>query len=217
MIRVQNLAYAFPGESRAALRGLDFRIGPGEIFGILGPAGSGKTVLVKILAGLIRDYQGQVSFLDKDYLAWSREFYERIGVSLSEPALFRKLTAEENLSAVARLYRGETEQVGTLLARVGLAASARRRAGLLSPGMRKRLDLARSLLPRPDCLFADEPLAGLDGQEADMVRCMLAGQKKAGRSAVVATSDASWIHGLCDRWITLAAGAMTETRGGKSA
>ena len=217
MIRIRNLSYAFPGETRAALRGLDFRIEAGEIFGILGPAGSGKTVLIRVLAGLIRDYQGEVSFLDKDYPAWSREFYERIGVALSAPALFRKLSAEENLAAAARLYRGDTEPVGALLGRAGLAAFAKQRAGGLLPGMRKRLDLARALMPRPDCLIVDEPLAGLDGQEAALVKNMLAGQKRAGRSVAVATSDASLIHGLCDRWITLAEGAMTEMRIGKNA
>lgn len=212
MIRIRNLSYAFPGETRAALRGLDFRIEGGEIFGILGPAGSGKTVLIRILAGLIRDYQGNVSFLDKDYPAWSREFYERIGVCLTAPALFQKLSAQENLSAVARLYRGDTEPAAVLLAQAGLAAFARQRAGGLLPGMRKRLDLARALLPRPDCLIADEPLAGLDGQEAALVKNM-----RAGRSVAVATSDASLIHGLCDRWITLADGGMTEMRLGKNA
>jgi fluoroquinolone transport system ATP-binding protein len=217
MLRIRNLSYAYPGATRPALRGLDFHIESGEIFGILGPAGSGKTTLIRVLAGLIRDYQGDVSFLDQDYLAWSREFYERIGVSLSAPALFQKLSAEENLSAVARLYRGGTGPVAELLGQAGLTACAKRRAGDLPPGMRKRLDLARALLPRPACLFADEPLAGLDGEEAALVKNMLAGQKRAGRSVAVATSDASLIHGLCDRWITLAAGEMTEMRIGKNA
>jgi fluoroquinolone transport system ATP-binding protein len=217
MIRIRNLSYAFPGGSRAALRGLDFRIESGEIFGILGPSGSGKTVLIRILAGLIRDYQGEVSFRDKEYGAWSREFYERIGVSLRAPAVFRKLSAEENLSAVARLYRGDTQPVGELLRQAGLVSVAKRRAVGLAPGMRKRLDLARALAHRPDCLIADEPLAGLNEEEAALVKDMLAGQKRAGRSVVLASSDASLIHGLCDRWIVLAEGAMTEMRSGKDA
>ena len=217
MIRIRDLAYTFPGGTRAALRGLDFHIEPGEIFGILGPAGAGKTVLIRVLAGLIRDYRGAVSFLGKDYAAWSREFYERIGVSLGTPALFRNLSAQENLSAVARLYRGDTEPVQALLGQAGLAAVARKRAGGLPPGMRKRLDLARALLPRPDCLLADEPLAGLDGQEAILVKNLLTGRKRAGRSVVVATSDASLIEGLCDRWMALAEGAMTDMRSGRNA
>lgn len=217
MIRIRNLSYAFPGAERPALRSLDFRIETGEIFGILGPAGSGKTVLIRILAGLIRDYQGEVSFQGKDYRHWSRDFYERIGICLGAPALFHRLSAEENLSAMARLYRGDTEPVPLLLVQAGLAGAGKRRAGGLPPGMRKRLDLARALLARPHCLIADEPLAGLDGQEAALVKNMLAGQKRAGRSVAVATSDASLIHGLCDRWITLADGAMTDMRLGKNA
>lgn len=215
MIRIQDLSFTFPGQSLPVLRGLDFRVGPGEIFGILGPSGSGKTVLIRILAGLIREYQGVVSFKDKDYLAWSREFYERVGVSLAEPALFRKLTVEENLAAVARLYRGGTEPVGEMLDRAGLAGYAKSRAGGLAAGLRKRLDLARALLPMPDCLLTDDPLKGLDGEEGVVAKDMLARQKRAGRAAVVASSDPALIQGLCDRWIALPEGAMTEVRGGK--
>ncbi len=101
MIRIRDLSFSFPGRSRPILRDLEFRIGPGESFGILGPSGSGKTVLMRILAGTLRDYQGAVLFKEKDYLSWNREFYERVGVSLAAPALFRKLTVEENLAAVA--------------------------------------------------------------------------------------------------------------------
>jgi fluoroquinolone transport system ATP-binding protein len=217
MLRIRDLTYAFPGGPRPVLRGLDFEVGPGEIFGILGPAGSGKTTLIRILAGLIRAYRGEVSFLGKDYQAWSRDFYERIGVSLSAPALFRQLSAEENLSASARLYRVETVPPGELLSLAGLAGFAKRRAGGLPPGARKLLDLARASSHRPDCLIADEPLSGLDGQEAALAANMLAGQKRAGRSVVMATSDASLVHGLCDRWITLADGAMAGMRVGKNA
>lgn len=211
MIRVRGLAYHYPGGSRPALQGLDFEVGPAEIFGILGPAGSGKTTLVRILAGLIRAYRGEVSFLGKDYPAWSRDFYERVGVSLAKPALFPKLSAEENLSALARLYRAEARPASGPLGPAGLADCAKRRAGGLPPGARKRLDLARALAHRPDCLIADEPLSGLDGQEAEIAKNMLAGQKRAGRSVVMAASDASLIHGLCDRWINLADGAMAGT------
>jgi fluoroquinolone transport system ATP-binding protein len=217
MLRIRDLTYAFPGVARPALRGLDFQVGPGEIFGILGPAGSGKTTLIRILAGLIRAYRGEVSFLGKDYLAWGRDFYERIGVSLGAPALFLRLSAEENLSALARLYRADIGPAGELLGLAGLADFAKRPAGRLPPGARRRLDLARALAHRPECLFADEPLSGLDAQEAALAVGMLAGQKRAGRSVVMASSDASSLQGLCDRWINLADGAMAGVGGGKNA
>ncbi len=81
--------------------------------------------------------------------------------------------------------------------------------------MRKRLDLARALLPKPEYLLADEPLAGLDGEEAVVAKEMLARQKRAGRAVVAASSDPALIQGLCDRWIVLDEGAMREERGGK--
>jgi ABC-type multidrug transport system ATPase subunit len=217
MIRVRGLGFTYPGGSRPALQGLDLDVGPGEIFGILGPTGSGKTTLVRILAGILRAYRGEVSFLGKDYPAWSRDFYERIGVSLAAPALFASLSAGENLTASARLYRAGTRSAGELLGLAGLADHAKRRAGTLAAGARKRLDLARALAHRPDCLIADEPLSGLDGQEAGLARNMLMGQKRSGASVVMAASDASLIHGLCDRWIDLADGPGTATRIGKDA
>ncbi len=189
---------------------LDVR--PGEIFGVMGPTGSGKTTLLRILAGRIRGYSGSVSFLERDYRDWSRDFYESVSASLDAPALFNSMSARENLSAFARLYKGSAETIPALLEKCGLASEADRLAGTLSPGSRKRLDLARSLMTRPACLIVDEPLADLEGAEASLVMNLLTGHKRAGRSVVLATSDASLIHGLCDRWVSLAEGAMTGMR-----
>jgi fluoroquinolone transport system ATP-binding protein len=213
VLQVRALAYAYPGSPRLALQGVDFSVSKGEIFGIMGPAGAGKSTLLRILAGRIRDYTGSVSFLGKDYLAWSRDFYESIGASLDVTAVFRKLSVRENLSAYARLYR-EYEPVATLLERAHLIGQADQSPASLTGGMRKRLDVARALLPKPECLFTDEPLAGLEGSEVGQMMGLLNAQKRAGRSIVLATSDASLIHGLCDRWISLAEGRMTGMREG---
>jgi fluoroquinolone transport system ATP-binding protein len=213
VIQVRNLSYAYPSSSRLVLQDIDFTIAQGEIFGIMGPTGAGKSALMGILAGRIRDYTGSVSFQGKDYRNWSRDFYEAVGVSLEPTPIFRKLSVRENLTAYARLYR-DCESVSALLERACLTAQSERRAATLAPGMRKRLDVARALLPKPQCLLTDEPLSGLQGSEVGQMMGLLSTQKRAGRSIVVATSDASLIHGLCDRWISLAEGRMTGMRKG---
>jgi ABC-type multidrug transport system ATPase subunit len=211
VIQVRNLSYAYPSSSRLVLQDIGFTIAKGEIFGIMGPAGAGKSALMGILAGRIRDFNGSVSFHGKDYQKWSRDFYETVGVSLEPTPVFRNLSVRENLTAYARLY-GECESVAALLERACLTAQSEQRAGTLTPGMRKRLDVARALLPKPQYLLTDEPLSGLQGSEVGQMMGLLSAQKRAGRSIVIATSDASLIHGLCDRWISLAEGRMTGMR-----
>jgi fluoroquinolone transport system ATP-binding protein len=86
MITVENLSFIYPKAAEPALRGLSFGIARGEIFGFLGPSGAGKSTTQKILIGLLKDYQGQVSVLGKNLKDWRADYYERIGVSSVAPA-----------------------------------------------------------------------------------------------------------------------------------
>ncbi|MDB5105391.1 MAG: transporter ATP-binding protein [Fibrobacteres bacterium] len=216
MIDVRGLGYAYPGSPHQALRGVDFHVGPGVVFGILGPAGAGKSTLMGILAGSLRDYAGSVRYLDREYPDWNREFYERVGISRERPGLFETLTARTNLASIRRLYRGGKGSVSDLLERIGLSSQADWPARKLDPGMRKRLSLGLALVHDPECLIADEPTAGLDAGEIEIVRRLLLDRKQAGKSVVMATADANLLAGLCDRWIPLRDGrAGTESiRGG---
>jgi fluoroquinolone transport system ATP-binding protein len=219
MLVIRGLEYQYPGAVRPALCGLDLRIRPGEILGIRGPAGSGKSALIHILAGRIRDYSGTIHFQDWDYLEWNRNVFERVGVSLSAPSLFQKLTARENLAAFAPLYRGEKESIPELLERAGLrhladgSKAAKRPARGLTDPERKRLDLARALLHRPECLFADEPMAGLSTAEAEPIRNLLLEHRKSGRAALLTSEGGEALRGICDRWLTLQDGAVAEAAG----
>lgn len=143
MISVQNLGYTYPKAGRPALHGLDFEIGRGEVFGFLGPSGAGKSTTQKILIGLIREYAGTVDFQGKELREWSRDFYERIGVSFEFPNHFLKFTALENLAYFSRLYSGGTEPLPALLEKVGLAKEGRKPVGQFSKGMKNRLSVAR--------------------------------------------------------------------------
>jgi fluoroquinolone transport system ATP-binding protein len=122
MITVENLSFTYPKAAKPALRGLNFQITRGEIFGFLGPSGAGKSTTQKILIGLLKDYQGQVSVFGKDLKTWQADYYERVGVSFEFPNHYLKLTALENLSYFAALYGNVRQEPSRLLERVGLGA-----------------------------------------------------------------------------------------------
>lgn len=217
MIAVRSLAYAYPEAGRPALRGLDFRVERGEIFALLGPGGSGKTTAWKILAGLIREYAGTAAFLDRELRDWSRDFYERIGVSFQAPNHFLKLTALENLAYFGSLYAGKsgpdagldgTESLPGLLEKVGLSQDGHKPVGRFTREMRNRLSLARALLHRPEALFLDEPLAGQDPAHAGSLKALIRAQSRAGRAVFLTTRDADLAEDIGDRVALLSEGRI---------
>jgi fluoroquinolone transport system ATP-binding protein len=109
MLQVKELTFTYPKTAEPALKGLNFSIEAGEIFGFLGPSGAGKSTTQKILIGLLRGYQGEVSVFGKDLKAWQSDYYERVGISFESPTHFLKLTALENLTYFRALYSGETQ------------------------------------------------------------------------------------------------------------
>jgi len=152
--------------ARTALEGVSFEVRPGEAFGFLGPNGAGKSTLFAILAGLLPPRTGEL-FLDGERLdPRSRALRARMGVVFQEPSLDSKLGALENLLLGAALFgvrrREATPRAARLLDAAGLSDRAREPAGRLSGGMRRRLELARALVHRPEVLLLDEPTAGLD-------------------------------------------------------
>lgn len=199
MIRATGLAFAYPHAAVPALRGLDFGVEAGEIFGFLGPSGAGKSTTQKILIGLLDGYQGQVTVFGRPPGAWGSGYYERIGVSFEFPNHYLKLTAAENLATFAALYRGPTRDPVAVLDAVALAADADRRVAQFSKGMKARLSIARSLMHDPELLFWDEPTAGLDPGNARRIKDLARAQKAAGRTIFLTTHDMTLADELCDR------------------
>jgi fluoroquinolone transport system ATP-binding protein len=181
------------------VRGLDFRIAAGEVFGLLGPSGAGKSTTQKILIGLLRGYEGQVTVLGRDLRSWGQDYYERIGVSFELPNHYLKLTALENLRYWRALYAGPTHDPLHVLEQVGLAEDANRRVGQFSKGMRNRLNVARALLHRPALLFLDEPTSGLDPANARRIMTLIRQQQAAGTTIFLTTHNMQVADELCDR------------------
>lgn len=164
IIEVEGLTHKYG--ARTALADLSFVVRRGEIFGLLGPNGGGKTTLFRILSTSIVPTNGSAHLFGLDVVRDRRYIRDKIGVVFQAPSLDRKLTARENLRHQGHLYglRGSRldRRIEDLLARFGLAERGDEIVEKLSGGLRRRLELAKALLHSPELLLLDEPSAGLD-------------------------------------------------------
>lgn len=199
MIDVRGLRYTYSGTDQPALRGLDFSVRAGEVFGFLGPSGAGKSTTQKVLIGLLDDYSGAASVFDREVSEWGRGLYERIGVSAETPNLYRKLTGRENLDLFAALHGGFARDPTDLFERVGLLDAADRRVGTYSKGMQMRLNFIRALVHDPELVFLDEPTAGIDPTNARAVRTVISALQDDGTTVFLTTHDMAVADQLCDR------------------
>ncbi|MFM1838609.1 MAG: hypothetical protein RLZZ327_1483 [Actinomycetota bacterium] len=149
-----------------AVDGIDLTVNQGEIFGFLGPNGAGKSTAVRMLTTLLRPTSGTARVAGFDVVKQADEVRRNIGVALQDAAIDPLMTGNELLELQAVLYgiasNKMKERASELLERVGLTAAADRRVSTYSGGMRRRLDLALSLIHQPAVLFLDEPTTGLD-------------------------------------------------------
>ncbi|MDP9464947.1 MAG: ATP-binding cassette domain-containing protein [Actinomycetota bacterium] len=149
-----------------AVDGIDLEVQQGEIFGFLGPNGAGKSTAIRMLTTLLRPTSGSARVAGFDVVTQANDVRRSIGVALQDAAIDPLMTGNELLHLQAVLYGLPASQVQSradeLLERVGLTGAADRRVGTYSGGMRRRLDLALSLIHQPTVLFLDEPTTGLD-------------------------------------------------------
>jgi ABC-2 type transport system ATP-binding protein len=167
-IRVRGLqkSYQQQKEHLRVLRGVDFDVAPGSVFALLGSNGAGKTTAVNILSTLLRADAGTAEVNGFDVAAQSAQVRESISLTGQFAAVDEILTGRENLVLVARLrhVKGAGPVADGLLARFDLTDAAGRRVSTYSGGMRRRLDIAMSLIGNPPVIFLDEPTTGLDPQ-----------------------------------------------------
>jgi fluoroquinolone transport system ATP-binding protein len=199
VIEVRGLGFTYAASSVAALRGLDFGVERGEIFGFLGPSGAGKSTTQKVLIGLLEGHTGEARVCGKDVRSWTADDYERIGVAFETPNHFLKLTGLENLRYFAGLYARATRRPEGLLEAVGLEGEGGKPVGQYSRGMKVRLGIARALLCNPELLFLDEPTAGLDPVSVRRILDLVRDERGAGRTVFLTTHDMSAADELCDR------------------
>ncbi|HEX9398703.1 MAG TPA: ABC transporter ATP-binding protein [Anaeromyxobacter sp.] len=197
---------------REVLRGVSLEVRRGEIFGLLGPNGAGKSTLFAILAGLLRPDGGRFLLDGREIAPGARALRARAGFVFQEPGLDGKLSAEENLRLAAALHRVRRAEARSRIARLlesaGLAARAQERVERLSGGMRRRLELARSLVHAPELLVMDEPTVGLDAAAFRAFWDGIETLRRADGLTVVLTTHRPDEAEHCDRLAVLARGAV---------
>jgi len=210
VIELDNVSHCY-GE-RMALDRVSFSVSRAEIFGLLGPNGSGKTTMFRILSTLMLPGSGQASILGHDVLGEAAAVRRKIGVVFQAPSIDVKLTAAENLRHVGHLYglRGAAlaERISEMLGRVGLSDRAHERAETFSGGMQRRLELAKGLLHRPSVLLLDEPTTGLDpGARRDLWQ-YLSQLRHQDEVTVIVTTHLMEEAERCDRLAILSQGKL---------
>ncbi|USS40602.1 ABC transporter ATP-binding protein [Thermococcus aggregans] len=205
VIEVRNVKKYY-GDVRG-VENLSFEVEEGEIYGFLGPNGAGKTTTVKILVKIIKDYTGEVRVFGKDLREWGKDYYNKIGVSFEFPAVYSRLTALENLQFFASFYKKHLDPMN-VLKMVGLDKEADQLVARFSKGMKKKLDLARALLPDPEILFLDEPLEGLDPASARKIKDLLLEMRENGKTIFLTTHNMYVADELCDRVAFIVDGAV---------
>ena len=196
VIEVRNVKKYY-GDVRG-VENLSFQVEEGEIYGFLGPNGAGKTTTVKILVKILKDYSGDIKVFGKNLRQWGKDYYNKIGVSFEFPAVYSRLTALENLQFFASFYKKHFEPMN-VLKMVGLDKEANQLVAAFSKGMKKKLDLARALLPDPEILFLDEPLEGLDPASARKIKDLLLEMRENGKTIFLTTHNMYVADELCDR------------------
>ena len=161
-IEVEGLTKSFSGKT--VVRNLSMRVKRGQIYGFLGPNGSGKTTTLRMLCGLLTPDSGRGTALGFDIRTQSEEIKRHVGYMTQRFSLYQDLSIQENLEFVARVYglAEPAKEARSAIERLGLAGRERQLAGELSGGWKQRLALGACILPKPDLLLLDEPTAGVD-------------------------------------------------------
>lgn len=201
MLLAQDLHLSY-GQNHA-VRGVSFTIPRGEIFGLLGPNGAGKTTTISVLAGLLKRDRGSVTVDGLDFRTATGAAKARIGLVPQELALYTTLSAYDNLIFFGRIYglRGQhlRTRVGAVLELVGLADRARDTVESFSGGMKRRVNIAASLLHEPDILFLDEPTVGVDPQSRNAIFEGIEELNRAGLTILYTTHYMEEAQRLCER------------------
>jgi ABC-type multidrug transport system ATPase subunit len=200
VIRTEGLSKRFGG--LVAVDGLDLDVGEGDLFGFLGPNGSGKTTTVRMLLGLVFATSGRIEVLGRPMPRAAREVLPQVGSLVEGPAFYPHLSGRANLAlfdAAGPRFRDRRRRIDDALARVGLDRVGRRPVRAWSSGMRQRLGLAAALLRAPRLLVLDEPTNGLDPHGMREVRDLLVELVRGGTTVFLSSHLLAEVELVCTR------------------
>ena len=199
---------------REAVKGVSFRIAPGEVVGLLGPNGAGKTTIFYMIVGLVRPDNGTVLLNGQDITRLPMHRRARMGLGYlpQEPSVFRKLTVRENILAFLEetsLPKGEREQrLSYLLAEMRISHVKETMGYSLSGGERRRVEIARSLVISPVFLLLDEPFAGIDPISVADLQEVILGLKEKGIGVIITDHNVRDTLTVCDRAYIISEGEI---------
>ncbi len=198
---------------KPVLRGLELDVAEGEFVALLGPNGTGKTTLLRILSGLSRPGFGEARIAGHRLPQEAGAVRRLLGVVSHQPLLYTDLSAEENLQFYAQMYglRQPAPRIAEVLALVGLSARRRDPVRAFSRGMQQRLAIARAILHDPHVMLFDEPHTGLDPDASAMLDGLLRDVAARGRTVVMTTHDLGRAIGLASRVLILSGGKIAHT------
>ncbi|MGH2992360.1 MAG: ABC transporter ATP-binding protein [Solirubrobacterales bacterium] len=205
VIHVRGLRKSY-GELEA-VRGIDLEVARGEIFAFVGPNGAGKTTTVEILEGYRQRSEGEATVLGIDPASADRAWRERVGIVLQECRMQRELTVRETVKQYAGYYP-RSRPVDETIELVGLSQKADARAGKLSGGQQRRLDVALALIGDPELLFLDEPTTGFDPTARRQAWVMIASLRELGKTVFLTTHYMEEAQELADRVAIIARGRI---------
>ena len=185
---------------REIIKGINFSVKDGEIFGFLGPNGAGKTTTIRMLVGLIAPNEGEIKISGKDVQKEKEEALKNVGAVVENPELYKYLSGRENLMQIARIRKVSKEEVEELIELVGLKDRIDDKVKKYSLGMKQRLGLAAALIGEPKLLILDEPTNGLDPSGIiDFREVVKKAAKEKGMAVFISSHILSEVQNLCDR------------------
>jgi ABC-2 type transport system ATP-binding protein len=200
-IELRDLCKAFG--SLQAVDHLTLAVEQGEIFGLLGPNGSGKTTTINLISGLSNPTSGEVRVMGYEVHRYARRIRQMLGAVPQETALYEELSAWDNLDFHADLFgmarKGKKERITQMLELVQLQERKHSRVGTFSGGMKRRLALARALLHDPHLLYLDEPTLGVDVQSRRAIWDYILALHKEGKTVLITTNYLEEAQALCER------------------
>ncbi len=212
MIQVENLKFQYSKNDGLTLKGLNFEINKGEIFGFLGPSGAGKSTTQKILYKILSGFDGSVMIDGKNIDDWDNSYLEKIGVGFEMPNHYLKLTGKQNLELFASFYKNvDKTKTVKLFEMVDLHDAINKPVETYSKGMKIRLNFIRAIQHNPDILFFDEPTSGLDPINAQKIKHHILELKSQGKTIFITTHSMDTADQLCDRVSFIADGTLKAT------
>lgn len=198
MIEIKNLSFAY-NPSELIIDDVSLHVKKGSVYGFLGPNGSGKTTIIRLILNLLKHKSGQIRIDGEEIDRNSVDIFSRIGSMIESPSLYNHLTGRENLEIFALYYNVGKERITEVLEIAGLTDAANKTVKRYSLGMKQRLGIAICLLHNPDLLILDEPLNGLDPHGIAEIRALLLKLcREEGKTVFISSHLLSEIENTCD-------------------